>query len=69
MDYNVVINNYSLRIAVVNRPHPTKQNGVKTNVFLEQEWPHFLAKYETIDKNIIITGDLNFHLDIRSGHY
>ena len=66
MDCNVVINYYSLRIAVVYRPPPTKQNGVKTNVFLEQEWPQFLAKYATIDKNIIITGDLNFHLDILS---
>ena len=66
MDCNVVINDYSLRIAVVYRPPPTKQNGVKTNVFLEQEWPQFLAKYATIDKNIIITGDLNFHLDIPS---
>ena len=59
-------NDFSLRIAVVYRPPPTQENGLKTNVFLEQEWPQFLAKYARIDKNIIITGDLNFHLDI---HY
>ena len=50
MDCNVVVNDYSLRIAVVYRPPPTQENGLKTNVFLEQEWPHFLAKYATIDK-------------------
>ena len=27
----------------------------------------FLAKYATIDKNIIIVGDLNIHLDIPTG--
>ena len=37
MDCNLVIDDYSLRIAVVYRSSPTHQNGVKTNVFLEQE--------------------------------
>ena len=39
MDCNVVISDYSLCIAVAYRPPPTQQNGLKTSVFLEQEWP------------------------------
>ena len=63
MDCNVTINGYSLRLAVIYRPPPTRENGFKTNDFLEQEWPVFLSRYTTIDKNILIVGDLNFHLD------
>ena len=33
---------------------------------MEDEWPAFLAKYATVDKNLIIVGDLNFHLDSKS---
>ena len=58
---------YSLRLVVVYRPPPSKENGLKTSEFLNEEWPKFLAKYTVTDKNIIIipviTGDLNFHLD------
>ena len=61
MDCNVVISDYLLRLAVVYRP-PQHKNGLKTTVFLEQELSEFLVKYATIDKNIIITGDLNFIL-------
>jgi hypothetical protein len=48
----------------VYRPPPSKDNGLNTNFFLEHEWPIFLAKYATVDKNTIILGDLNFHLDL-----
>ena len=63
MSCNAVINSYSLRIAVVYRPPPSQQNGLTTNYFLEEEWPKFLSDLATVDKNIIVTGDLNFHLD------
>ena len=36
--------------------------------FLNDDWPKFLAKYTVTDKNIIITGDLNFHLDNVTNH-
>ena len=64
MDCNVMINSHSLRLAVIYRPPPSRENGLQTSVFLEQEWPSFLSKYATHDKDIIIVGDLNFHLDI-----
>ena len=41
MDCNVIVNDYSLRIAVVYRPPPTQENGLKTNVFLEQNGHNF----------------------------
>ena len=63
MDCNVVINGYSLRLTVVYRPPPSQKNGLKTSVFLEEEWPKFLAEFALEDKNTIITGDLNLHLD------
>ena len=50
-----------MRLAVLYRPPPTRENGLYTSVFLE---PMFLAKYATIDKNIIIVDDLNIHIDI-----
>lgn len=63
LDCKITIKNYSMRLAIVYRPPPSKGNGSKTCVFLE-EWAKFLAKFAVTDKNIIITGDLNFHLDI-----
>lgn len=68
IECNVCINNYTLLMSVIYRPPPSKKNGLNTNYFLDTEWPKFLSKYATNDKNIIITGDLNFHLDILSNH-
>ncbi|XP_060568235.1 uncharacterized protein LOC132726859 [Ruditapes philippinarum] len=53
-----------MRLAVIYRPPPSKQNGLNTNTFLDHEWPLFLTKYATVDNSAIIVGDLNLHLDI-----
>ena len=45
-------------------PPPSKNNGLKTTTFLENEWPTFLANYATIPNDIVIVGEINFHLDI-----
>ena len=37
---------------------------MKPTTFLENEWPTFLANYATIPNDIVIVGDMNFHLDI-----
>ncbi|XP_052791708.1 uncharacterized protein LOC128225851 [Mya arenaria] len=50
-------------MAVMYRPPPSKKNGLNARDFLDTEWPGFLSKFATIDNNVIITGDLNFHLD------
>ena len=38
------------------------KNGFFTHHFLEEEWPKFLSDLATVDKNILVTGDLNFQL-------
>ena len=60
MDCNVLINDYSLCLAVLYRPPPTREIGLKTSVFLEQEWSMFLTKYTRIDTTSIIVGDLKY---------
>ena len=63
MDWNIVLKHFSLRLTVIYRPPPSQKNGLSTHDFLEHEWPLFLSKYVTIDKIVLIVGDLNFHLD------
>jgi hypothetical protein len=65
MDCDLTTDNTSLRLAVVYRPRPTRENGFKNAVFFDQ-WSTFLAGYVTHSKEIIIVGDLNFHVDIES---
>ena len=66
MDCNLTIKNFSLRLVVVYRPPPSRANGLKPGEFLENEWPTFLSKFTTLDKQVIIVGDLNFHFDTPS---
>ena len=61
---SAIVRSFTIRLAIIYRPPPSKDNGLNTNVFLKEEWPLFLSKYVTIGKNITIVGDLNFHLDI-----
>lgn len=68
LDCNAVISGFSLRIVVIYRPPPSKENGLKTSVFLDDEWPKFLEKFVTLDKHFILTGDLNIHLDTTENH-
>jgi len=60
MDCQIAIKSYSLRLAVVYRPTPNKQNNLKTTSFLDNEWPAFLSQLATADKNIIIVRDFHF---------
>ena len=60
MDCSVVSNEVNVRLCIMYRPPPSKRNGFKNNVFFE-EWSLYLDRVITND--VIITGDLNFHLD------
>ena len=53
------------RLAVVYRPPPSKYNGLTIPKFFDQ-WSTFLTGYATHDKEILIVGDLNFHVDVVS---
>jgi len=62
-DCSLAIKNYSLRLIVIYRPPPNKTNGIKAGTFLENELPKFLSQLATVNQNIVVVGDLNFHLD------
>ena len=62
-DYYVTIRAVTFRLCVVYRPPPSKRNGFSNTVFFDQ-WSAFLDDIMLDMHDIIITGDLNFHLDI-----
>ena len=62
-DYYVTIRSVTFRLCVVYRPPPSKRNGFSNTVFLDQ-WSAFLDDRMLDMHDVIITGDLNFHLDI-----
>ncbi len=53
-----------MRLGIVYRPPPSKDNKLKTSTFFE-EWSVFLEKYATCTtfSDMIIMGDVIFHLD------
>jgi hypothetical protein len=59
------INSILYRLFVIYRPHPSRSNKLKTTRFFE-EWLDFLDYSMHIPEEIIITCDLNFHLDNNS---
>ena len=67
MDCDLSVDKTSFRLAVVYRPGPTKENRLKNAVFFYQ-WSTFLAEYATQSKEIVIVGDLNFHVDVKNNH-
>ena len=62
IDCHLEVGGLSVCLVVVYRPPPSKNNGLKTTTFLENEWPTFIANYATIPNDIVIVGDMNFHL-------
>jgi hypothetical protein len=62
MDCTLSIGDVTIRLCVIYRPPPSKDNGFKNSVFFN-EWCTYLSNLASITKEVIITGDLNFHLD------
>ena len=62
----LTINNSSLIIYVIyNRPPPSQQNEYNVNCFLD-EFAEFLSKSTVAKSEIIILGDVNIHLDVKT---
>ena len=61
-DYHVMIHGVTFRLSIIYRPPPSKRNGLVNTVFFDQ-WSAYLDIVMLDSHNIIITGDLNFHLD------
>ena len=53
---------YKFILLVVYRPGPTSVNKLKVSKFWE-EWSEMMSGYAASHKEVIIVGDLNFHLD------
>ena len=62
LECSIQSNNHKFRLFVIYRPPPSKSNQLKTSTFFE-EWLDFLDYTVNISEEIIITGDLNFHID------
>ena len=61
----LTINNSSFIIYVIYRPPPSQQNGYNVNCFLD-EFAEFLSKSTVAKSEIIILGDVNIHLDVKT---
>ena len=55
------------QLIIEYRSPPSNINGHLSSAFLDDEWPIFLTRYTTTNKDILIIVDLNFHLEIKDG--
>jgi hypothetical protein len=62
VDFDVVVKSHHFRLCVIYRPPPSRTNKLKNTTFFE-EWSEFLDHLVVIPDELLITGDLNFHLD------
>ncbi|CAC5420545.1 unnamed protein product [Mytilus coruscus] len=62
LEYSVSAQNHRFRLYVIYRPPPSRKNQLKNSTFFE-EWSDFLDYIVKIPEEIILNGDLNFHLD------
>ncbi|CAC5378779.1 unnamed protein product [Mytilus coruscus] len=62
LECNISASRKNFRLFVIYRPPPSRANKFKTSSFFE-EWLDFLDYTMGISDDIILTGDLNFHLD------
>ncbi len=53
---------HHIRLSIVYRPPPSQKNGLKNNIFF-QEWVTYLEQLSVSPQSVVLTGDLNFHLD------
>ena len=59
----ISFNNHAINLAVVYRPPPTKKNKLKLSSFWP-EWSDYLSALVLRKADLVVVGDLNFHLDI-----
>ena len=60
--------NSSVCLSTVYRPQPTKKNNLKVKMFWK-DWVKFLTAHIEQNNHFVITGDLNFHLDVPNDPY
>ena len=62
MECTVKNKGIGFRLCVIYRPPPSKGNEFRRSVFFD-EWSRLLDRLAVLPENLVITGDLNFHLD------
>lgn len=62
LDCSITITNTHLRLGVIYRPPPSRKNGFRDCVFFD-EWSSYLDQHAALPQELVLTGDLNFHLD------
>jgi exonuclease III len=62
LECTMASSNNHVRLCVTYHPQASKSNGFKNTVFFE-EWSCYLDHLIIISKELIMTGNLNFHLD------
>lgn len=65
LDICLTAGKQTVRVLVVYRPCPTKSNKLTSREFFE-DFPGFVAELSSKVSNILIIGDLNFHMDVPS---
>ena len=58
------VGTFTVKVSIIYRPPTSKQNFRNSTFF--DEWSKYLYSISITPCNIIITGDLNFHADIKS---
>ncbi len=58
----VKLDNTHIRFITIYRPPPSRANGLTVSSFFT-EWSLFLEQHSTLPGNLVITGDINLHLD------
>ena len=62
MECFVSTKNAKLRVCVVYRPPSVKNNGAISGFF--EDWSQYLSTHVVAAEELLITGDMNFHLDL-----
>ena len=62
MDLSISSSHSSMRFIVIYRPPPTKANKLTTRMFFD-EFHQLLEVLGAVTGNLVVTGDLNFHVD------
>jgi len=63
---NCIINigRVTVKCCIIYRPPPSKQNGFRSSIFFDK-WSKYLDNIAIIPYDVILTGDLNFHVYIK----
>ena len=59
------VKNKSVIIGIIYRPPPTNANGFSNTAFFN-EWEDYLNNLMLLKHEILLTGDINFHLDCKT---